>query len=91
MLEGPVRRDPRRVPPDHDRQLGLQIEGVGAGRLADWLAVADHRAGEHREEDGPGRPLPALLTDVIQVVVADPHDLAGPRYRRGEADRRPID
>ena len=73
--------------PDDDRQFGLQIEGVRAGRVPDRIAVGGHGVGEHREEHGARRALQALLADMLEIVVADADDLAGARDRRYQPDR----
>ena len=48
-------RDPVRPRADDDAELDLEVEGVGALRPDDRLAVGDDRVGELREQERPGR------------------------------------
>ena len=48
-------RDPSGPRADDDAELDLEVEGVGALRPDDRLAVADDRVGELREQERPGR------------------------------------
>ena len=70
-------RHAARRPADDDAQLHLEVQGVGAGRADDRLAVADDRVGELREQHRPVRRRAAALLDVVGVVEPDADDLAG--------------
>ena len=71
--------DTARRPPDDHGELGLVIDLGGQLRVpADLGAVADDRAGPLAEDERGGRPVRALLVDMLAIVATDGHDLAGP-------------
>ena len=81
MVERARPVDPARGHPDDDAELDLEIEGGGALRPDDRLAVRDHRVGELGEQERARRCGPAALGDVLAIVQADAHDLGRPGDR----------
>ena len=73
---------------DHERQLGLVVDGLGLRRQHDRLARADQRVGELREQRRVVGQVVDALVDVRLVVEPDADDLARPRHDRPQRDVR---
>ncbi len=77
-----VARDLAAHPPDHHGQLGLVVQLLGEGGVADLVAGADHRGGRLEEGEGDVGHLVAQLAGVLGVVAAEGHDLVGEHRRQ---------